>query len=406
MLAQLPDFASVLFETDWRMLGLRGGRGSGKSLSVATALILRAAREPLRILCAREVQESIRDSVKRDLDDAIERLGLGEFFTSTLTEIRGANGSLFIFAGLRTNVSSIKSMSGIDICWVEEAQTVSRYSLDVLLPTVRKPGSQLIFTWNPRTEDSPVEVLFHPDNLPPRSKVLNVNYDMNPWFPDVLREQMEHMREHDPEQYAHIFLGQFEKRSDAQVFRNWSIADCQPTPKDHMRFGADWGYAQDPTVLVRCWLDEVGRTLYIDHEAWAVGCDIVDLPELFATVPESERWPIVADSARPETIAHMRKHYSKHIFPSVKGANSVKEGVEWLRGMRLVVHPRCVHVIDELAAYRYKVDKDTQRVLPDFEDKDNHTIDALRYACESARRAPAKKPASVRPVQTAHHWSR
>lgn len=406
MLAKLPDFATVLFETDWRMLGLRGGRGSGKSLSVATALILRAAREPLRILCAREVQESIRDSVKRDLDDAIERLGLGEFFTSTLTEIRGANGSLFIFAGLRTNVSSIKSMSGIDICWVEEAQTVSRYSLDVLLPTVRKPGSQLIFTWNPRTEDSPIEVLFHPDNLPPRSKVLNVNYDMNPWFPDVLREQMEHMRQHDPEQYAHIFLGQFEKRSDAQVFRNWTIADCAPGPKDHLRFGADWGYAQDPTVLVRCWLDEVGRTLYIDYEAWAVSCDIVDLPELFATVPESERWPIVADSARPETIAHMRKHYSKNIFPSVKGANSVKEGVEWLRGLRLVVHPRCVHVIDELAAYRYKVDKDTQRVLPDFEDKDNHTIDALRYACESARRAPAKKPASVRPVQTAHHWSR
>lgn len=404
MKAQLPDWSAVLFDADWRMLGISGGRGSAKSLSVATALILRAAQTPLRILCAREVQDSIRDSVKRDLDDAIARLGLGDFFTSTLTEIRGRNGSLFIFAGLRTNVSSIKSMSGIDICWVEEAQTVSRYSLDVLLPTVRKPGSQIIFTWNPRTADSPIEVLFHPDNLPPRTKHLKVNFDQNPWFPDVLQEQMEHMREHDPESFAHVFMGQFEKRSDAQVFRNWTIAECEPTKDAQLRFGADWGYAQDPTVLVRCWLDDQRRTLYIDHEAWAIGCDIVDLPELFATVPESEKWPIVADSSRPETIAHVKKHYNKSVFPSVKGANSVKDGVEWLRSLRIVVHPRCVHVIDELASYRYKIDKDDpKKVLPQFEDKDNHTIDALRYACESARRAPVKT-AQARPIPVDSRW--
>jgi len=405
MLAQLPAWSECLFDPDPRYLAIRGGRGSSKSRSVATALVLRAARGTLRVLCAREIQDSIKDSVKLVLDDEIARLGLGNFFTSTQTEIRGANGSLFLFAGLRSNVSSIKSMEGIDVCWVEEAQSVSRHSLDVLVPTIRQPGSQLIFTWNPLNEYDAVEVMFADGNCPPRTRKVEVNYVDNPWFPDELRELMEHHRATDLEKYAHVWLGHFKKRSDALVFKNWRVEAFEAPPTAHHRFGADWGFAQDPTVLIRAHLSPNGRALYVDYEAWAIGCETINLPDLFMSVPESEKWPCVADSSRPETISHMRKHGFKHMYPSVKGPGSVEHGIDFLRGLELVVHPRCVHVIDELARYSHKVDE-ADRVLPGFVDKDNHTIDALRYACESARRTAQAKPVAVTPLPTANRWSR
>lgn len=140
-----------------------------------------------------------------------------------------------------------------------------------------------------------------------------------------------------------------------------------------------------------------------------VGCEIVNLPELFMSVPEAEKWPIVADSARPETISHMQKHGFPKILPAIKGAKSLEEGVEFLKSFDIIVHPRCVHLIDELTMYRYKTDPlDDSKVLPILEDKDNHVIDALRYACEGARRA--RKPtnrerAEARPqYQGAGSW--
>jgi len=401
--AKLPDWAQCLFDTAPRYFAIRGGRGSSKSRSVADALILRAAQHPIRVLCAREIQDSIKDSVKRDLDDSIARLGLEDFYTSTQAEIRGVNGSLFLFAGLRSNVSSIKSMAGIDVCWVEEAQTVSRHSLDVLVPTIRQPGSQLIFTWNPLNEHDAVEVMFRKGHEPPRTHRCEVNYVDNPWFPDELRELMEHHRKTDLEAYAHIWLGHFKKRSDALVFRNWRVDDFEAPADAEFRFGADWGYAQDPTVLTRCYLSPDKRTLFVDYEAWAIGCETVNLPELFLEVPGSERWPIVADSSRPETISHMKKHGFKNIHPSVKGAGSIEDGVEFLRSMEIVVHPRCVHVIDELARYSYKVDE-AGRVLPVFVDKFNNSIDSLRYALESARRLQTVARKAPKMIPSESRW--
>ena len=402
---ELPEWASVLFDEALRNIAVRGGRGGGKSRSIASALVLRAAQKPLRILCAREIQKSIKDSVKRLLDDEIERAGLRAFFTSTDTEIRGANGSLFLFVGLRTNIDSVKSMEGIDVCWIEEAQSVSQGSLDVLIPTIRKPGSQLIFSWNPRLETDPVDAMFCGATMPPRSRLLTVNHGDNPWFPSVLRAELEYDRKRDPDKYRHVWEGEYLRNSERRVFKNWRVEEFEAPPDAVHRYGADWGFAVDPTVLVRCHI--VGRTLYVDHEAYMVGCEIADTPDVFATVPGSERWPIVADSARPETISHLRRNGYPKIMAAVKGPRSLEEGVEWLRSHDIVVHPRCVHLIDELTLYSYKADPLTGAVLPVLEDRDNHVIDALRYACESARRTAAQKPAAaVNVAPMAHAWRR
>jgi len=135
----------------------------------------------------------------------------------------------------------------------------------------------------------------------------------------------------------------------------------------------------------------VGRTLYVAHEAYRVGCEIDFLPDLFRTIPDAERWPTIADSARPETISYMQRHGFAKMLKAIKGAKSLEEGVQFLQSFDIVVHPRCLHTIDELTSYSYEVDDLTGLVLPKLKDKNNHVIDSLRYACEGARRAaPAR----------------
>lgn len=402
--AALPKWAKALFDQQARYIAIRGGRGSGKSRSVATALVLRAAQTPLRILCAREIQKSIRDSVKRLLDDEIDRLALKSFFQSTDTEIRGANGSLFLFAGLRTNIESIKSMEGLDIAWVEEAQTVSQASLDILIPTVRNPGSQIWFTWNPNRDTDPVDSMFVRVDPPPSSVVLRVNWDQNPWFPDVLRAEMEYDRSRDPEKYAHVWEGEYVQHSEARVFKNWRIEPFETPPDAIHRMGADFGFAVDPTVLVRCHV--VGRKLFVDWEAYQVGCEVVDTPALFMTVPEAEKWPIVADSSRPETISHLRKNGFPKIMPAVKGAKSVEEGVEFLKSYDIVVHPRCQHLIDELTHYSYKLDPLTGAVLPVLEDKHNHCIAEGQLVLTARGNVPIESITTDDLVWTRGGWQR
>jgi phage terminase large subunit len=406
---ELPDWSECLWRKDARHIALWGGRGGAKSRSIASALTLQSAEEHHRVLCAREIQNSIKDSVKRLLDDEIVRCGLDHLFTSTEREIRGPNDSLFIFAGLRGNATSIKSYEGVTDFWGEEAQAISQASIDIVEPTIRAPGSRLIWSWNPDLETDPVDAMFRGNNdpekwpgPPPRSVVLNVNHDRNPWFPADLREKMEWDRSRDIDKYNHIWLGQYRRNSEARVFKNWRVEAFESPANAEYRLGADFGFSVDPSCALRCWID--GTQLFIDHEAWGLQVEIVNLPALFMTIPDAEKYWMTADSSRPETISHLRQNGFPRIAPAIKGKRSLEEGVEFLKSYNLVIHPRCERVIAELTHYSYKIDKLTNQVTGVLEDKDNHMIDALRYAVEGARRALKAKPrfvsAAIPPMAT------
>ena len=392
------DGSPVRYRAAW------GGRGSGKSVNFIRALVIKAAASPLKILCAREIQGSIKDSVKAEIEQAITDCGLASFYTVLDQEIRGYNGSLFIFSGLRHNIDTIKSKAGIDICFIEEASNVSQTSLQKLGPTIRKPGSEIWAVWNPDLESDPINVTFRGENGPPPGSIVRkVNYTDNPYFAETpLLRDMEYDLSRDPERHAHVWLGDYKRNSEARVFRNWTVREFTTPDEAVLRFGADWGFAVDPTVLVRAWVE--GRTLYIDHEAYKVGCEIDETPSLFAGSHEDGKWPnfhlhtgipgarkwlITADSARPETVSYMKRQGFK-IAPAIKGPGSIEDGIEFLRTFDIVVHPRCVRTIEELTLFSWKTDPLTGQILPVLADKDNHVIDALRYSLEALRRA--RKP--------------
>jgi len=388
-----------------RYKGAWGGRGSGKSHLFAELMIeAHILDQKRRSVCVREVQKSLAQSVKRLLETKIESMNAGAYFEVQEAVIKSKKGDgAIIFQGMQNHTAdSIKSLEGYDCAWVEEAQSLSQRSLDLLRPTIRKPNSELWFTWNPASAGDPVDHLLRGDNIPPKSIIIPVNYDDNPWFPEVLRAEMEYDRARDPDKYAHVWLGKYLTNSSSRVFKNWRIEEFEAPADATHRLGADWGFAVDPTTLVRCHV--IGRTLYVDYEAYQVGCEILNTPDLFLTVPQAEKWPIIADSARPETISHMRKNGFPKILAAVKGPKSVQEGIEWLKSYDIVVHPRCTHTIDELTLYSYKTDPLTGQVLPILQDTKNHVIDALRYACEGMRRAQAAKPQTCNPVPVMSRW--
>lgn len=400
---ELPQWGELLWN-DFRHLALYGGRGGAKSRTVATALVIQSTQRHERVLSGREVQRSIKDSSKRLIDDAIDRMGLRPAFTSTETEIRGPNESLFLFSGIKGNASGIKSIEGITTFWGDEAQGFSQSSIDTLVPTIRAQGSRLIWTWNPDLAKDPVDNMFRGNasdaagkaraegfEPPPRSIVREVNYDQNPWFPAELRAEMEYDQSRDPDKYAHVWLGKYRQNSEARVLRNWRVEAFETNPNAEFRLGADFGFSIDPSCLVRCYIE--GRTIFVDHEAYGLNVEINNLPNLFMAVPDAEKWWITADSSRPETISYLRNHGFPRIRSAIKGARSVEEGIEFLKSYDIVVHPRCRHLIDEMTLYSYKLDSLTGEVTPVLSDKDNHMIDSLRYAVEGARRAATVQPA-------------
>lgn len=361
-----------------------GGRGSGKSQAVAQALTFLSSNINLRILCCREVQNSIKDSSYQVLKDMTDRLGIGHEFKFTESEIlHMRTGSRFIFSGLLRNENSIRSKEGIDICWIEEASSVSQRSWDVLTPTIRKTGSELWLTFNPLTVDDPTNVFI--ENPPPNAYVRKVNYWDNPFFPEVLREQMEWDKKNDFEKYLHVWEGYPLTISDAQVFKGRFVVE--PIPEDlwkkadRLFFGADFGFARDPSTLVRCFI--LDNRLYIDHEAYGVGVEIDELPQLYRSVPGSTQWPIKADAARPETISYLKNRAGFQISAAKKWQGSVEDGIAYLKGFdKIIIDPRCKHAADEFRLYSYKVDKTTGEILPVVTDANNHVIDALRYSLD------------------------
>ena len=386
-----------------RYLGAWGGRGSGKSHFMAELAVERSIMGKVDIVCLREVQKSLKFSVKKLIESKIEAMNAGAYFEVQQEQIKSKHGGNIIFQGMQDHTSdSIKSLEGFGIAWFEEAQSASQRSLDLLRPTIRAPGSQLWFSWNPNLETDPIDKLLRGDNPPPGAIVVKANYRDNPWLPDELKVELDYDLKRDPDKFAHIWLGEYQRNSEARVFRNWTVEEFERPEGTIHRLGADWGFSVDPSVLVRC--DIEGNRLYVDYEAYMVGCEIVNLPELFMSVPEAEKWPITADSARPETISHMQRNGFPKIRAAIKGPKSLDEGVEWLKSFDIVVHPRCKHLIDELTLYSYKTDPLTGLVLPILADKDNHLIDALRYACEGARRAkPTPNVDRHKPKPIRHH---
>jgi phage terminase large subunit len=370
-----------------RYKGAHGGRGSGKSHFFGELLLERCLYKRTRAVCVREVQRSLSQSVKLLLEDKIRLWNLEDQFRIMNNFIEAPNDGIIIFNGMQNHTAeSIKSLEGYDVAWVEEAQSISERSLTLLRPTIREPNSEIWFSWNPRHKTDPVDQLLRGDGERlPDSIVINASYKDNPWFPDVLRMEMEWDRKRDPEKYAHIWLGEYERHSETRVFKNWTIDEFE-TPSDVTFYlGGDWGFSVDPTVLVRCFVK--GRQLFIDQECYRIGCEIDHIPALFDTMDNGKmrEWPIIADSARPETISYLQRHGYPKIEAAKKGKDSVKEGVIFLQGYDIIIHPRCVHTIDEFTLYSFKVDSLTGMVTPILEDKKNHVIDSVRYAVEKLR---------------------
>lgn len=374
-----------------RYIGAHGGRCSGKSHYFGERWLRENVAERLDVVCLRETLKSLEFSVKKLLESKISTFNAGAYFEVQDRRILSVHGGVTIFEGMQNHTAeSIKSLEGFDRAWFEEAQNASDKSLTLLRPTIRKPGSQLWFGWNPDLETDPIDLLLRGPELPPDASVIQANYMDNPWMSDEMRAEMEYDKRRDPDKYAHVWLGNYRRNSEARVFKNWRVEEFEVDPAWTLRQGADWGFSVDPSVLVQCAI--VGRTLYISHEAYRVGCEIDFLPELFRTVPEAERWPTTADSARPETISYMQRHGFPKMLAAIKGAKSLEEGVEFMRTFDIVVHPRCTHTIEELTLYSYEIDSLTSQVLPKLADRDNHVIDAVRYACEGARRAAKASP--------------
>lgn len=386
----IPMRCSWVLSQKARYKILRGGRGSAKSWSVARYLVIKAAFGGYRILCTREMQNSIRDSVYRLLTDQIHILKLDFYFEILRDGIRGRFGSEFLFKGLRHNISEIKSTEGIDICWCEEAEKISEDSWTYLIPTVRKEDSEILITYNPEEENCPTDLRFG-KNIPPDCAWAEVNYNHNPWFPEVLRKEMEYDKRIDFEKYEHVWLGKYKKYADALIFKGKIRIEAFETPNDvQLFFGSDFGFSNDPTVLVRMFIQN--GSLFIDYEAYGVGVELTDLHQFFASVPGSDKWQITADSQRPDTISFLSQFFQGSdgtaypgydIIGAEKGKGSVEDGIEFLRGFeQIIIHPRCRGAIDNFTNYKWKQDKITEASLPIPASGSDHVPDACRYALE------------------------
>ena len=380
----LPVFTPKRGEVQYRCA--YGGRGSGKSYSFALVAAVWGYVEPLRILCTRDLQASIKESLHAELKAAIQaHPWLEAHYQVGVDYLRGNNGTEFIFRGLRHNIGSIKSLAKIDLTIVEEAEDVPEDSWLGLEATVfRQPNSELWAVWNPRAKGSPVDKRFR-ETPPSNAAIVEINHNDNPYFPDGLESLRKREQERlDPGTYAHIWEGAYLEHSDAQIFANkFRTAEFEPGLNwDGPYYGLDYGFSQDPTACVLCWIHD--GALYIEHEAGRVGLELDDTAEyLKARIPRIEDHVIRSDSARPETISYLKRHGLPRVTGVSKGKGSVEDGIEHIKGYReIVIHPRCQDTIKEFRLYSYKVDRLTGDILPVIVDANNHYIDALRYALE------------------------
>lgn len=364
--------------------GAKGGRSSGKSHQFAEELIEDHIVDPcLASVCIREVQKSLKYSAKRLLETKIRSMGVSHMFDVTATEIRrkGAPG-LIIFQGMQDHTAdSIKSLEGFGRAWVEEGQTISQRSLDLLIPTIRAEGSEIWVSWNPDQDSDPVDQLMCGEKADPDAVVVHVNYLDNPFLPEKSRREAEKWKVRDPDTFDHIWLGGYNTRADDQVLGGrWAVEEFDvATSWDGPYYGADWGFSTDPNTLVELFIG--GNTLYVTREKYAHAVETIDLPDFWGDMPG--RHVVRADSARPENVSHMRKHGHPRAESVKKWPGSVEDGISHLRSYdRIVIHPSCTHTAEEARLWKYKRDRLTGDVQPVLIDKHNHCWDAIRYALE------------------------
>ena len=361
-----------------------GGRGSGKSFSFAKMAAIWGYAEPLRILCTRDLQISIKESFHAELKAAIEsEPWLAAHYNVGVDYLRGDNGTEFLFRGLRNNVSSVKSTAKIDLTIVEEAEDVPEAAWLALEATVfRQPKSELWAIWNPLRDGSPVDQRFR-KTPPANALVQEMNWWDNPFFPPGLETLRKREQERlDPATYAHVWEGAYLTNSDAQVLAGKvRVVEFTPGEGWHGPYhGLDFGFAQDPTAAVKCWVHDA--RLWIEYEAGAVGLEIDHTPaHLTQRIPGIERHIVRADSARPESISYLKRHGLPQAVAVEKWPGSVEDGIAHLRSYaEIVVHPRCRQTVQETRLYSYKVDRLSGDILPVVVDAHNHWIDATRYA--------------------------
>ncbi|USP46985.1 PBSX family phage terminase large subunit [Alcaligenes faecalis] len=394
---ELPPKLIPVFSGQARYRGAHGGRGSAKTRSFALMTAIRAymfaeAGVSGVILSAREYMNSLEESSMEEIKQAIRSISwLDAYFDIGEKFIRTKNRRVsYVFCGLRHNLDSIKSKARILIAWVDEAENVSEVAWIKLGPTVREHGSEIWVTWNPEEDGSPTDKRYR-KAPPPESKIVELNYTDNPWFPAVLEQERLSDRERlDDQTYAWIWDGAYRENSEAQILSGkYRVAEFEPEKGwDGPYYGIDWGFSQDPTAGVKLWIHD--SRLYVEHEAGKVGLENDDIAAyMIERLPGIERHTVRADSARPETISHVKSTGSgtRPAIPRIEGVEkwkgSVEDGIAHLRSYKeIIIHPRCTKFLHEARTYSYKVDRLTGDVLTDIVDKNNHYMDATRYALQ------------------------
>ena len=369
---EIPEEFERLFDTDWREAAIYGGRFSLKSHTVARYLLIRARMAKTRILCAREYQISIAESSHQLLSDLIKYYELYDFKVTDKSIVNTETGSEFIFKGLHHNEQSIKSIEGIDIAWVEEAQTITQNSIEILTPTIRKENSQIIYTYNRLLEEDPVHTRLVIEGRP-NTLVINVNYDIAlkyDWMPDVIRLEMESDRENRPSLYKVKWLGQ-PSSIEGRIFKDWLMIEQIPHEARKIGRGLDFGYSVDPTAATDIY--EYNGGYILDELIYRKGMSNGEI----ATALKEGDILTVGDSAEPKSIDEL-KAYGITIVPAEKGADSVLHGIQLMQGLKISVTTRSQKLWQEYS--RLMWDRDKNGVwLQRPENGNDHAIDGVRY---------------------------
>lgn len=393
VIMEIPAEFERLLDSDWREAAVYGGRYSLKSHTVARVLLVRSRMGTLRVACFREFQNSIAESSHQLLADLITKYKLTDFEVTANTIRNTKNKSEFLFKGLWHNENSIKSLEGIDIAWVEEAQATSTNSLEVLTPTIRKAGSQIIYTYNREFEDDPVHQRLVLEGRP-NTLVINVNYDVAlkyGWLPDVIRLEMEDDKAKRPSLYRHKWLGE-PNTQEQRILKDWDFIDEIPHEARLERRCIDPGYTNDETAIVDIYYYNGG---YIwDEVAYLKGLQAKQIADILLNQPNKAL--TICDSADPRLIDEIRS-YGVLITPvsKTKGEVNNETFVKWSFGVvqqaRISATKRSVNLRKEYQGLLWATDKDGHILNVEDASCKNHLIAAGRYGMVSLAPAIRRK---------------